>query len=130
VKVSVPCTPACNLPLDWGARLHDMLELLVTTSSPVVMCQQILVMMQSCDGCVRYAEQAGCLFGDECCDVINLLRLIKPHYPAIRTLLRQVYCADKEARRFAEIDFFLLTGSFDSLSAFIEKHSKVVYNFN
>jgi len=90
------------------------------------MCQQLRVMMQSCEGCGRYEQPTGCRFGDQCNDVINLLRRVKPHYPAIRTLLNQVYAADKEARRLAEVDYFLLTGSYDVLASFIARqHAKV-----
>ena len=116
--VKLPCTDNCKQLTD--SEIKTIVELKAAFSKDVDEFRQILQNIDS--GCpnkydvdkqghplICYEENSGCTSS------IRILRAASPHYPKLRTFLRNVYDAMKFDRRITAIDVALTDNDIDTL---------------
>ena len=83
------CDEDCILPPFWGQRIYTAMKKLEPTGGLQKM-KKAFLQLEYCRGCNpnSYPE---CMLGDNCRDIIKLLREVAPHWRGVRVLLRRIY---------------------------------------
>jgi len=115
------CDSQCATPPLWATRLHHALATFHRDQS-FCKLQNAIMEFESCDQC-RPTEYPHCDLGDDCTDLLKMLRRTQPHFQLLRTVVRRFYELRQCNNWIIECDLALSSGSWPALEKFFTEDS-------
>ena len=121
--MACPCDDMCELRKDWHTKLHSACRHFVSAKDNVAKLRTELWQFECCNYCLS-GQYPQCDAGDDCLDMLKLMREIQPHRVGVRTLVRVLYQLREYNCWMAEVDRALQRGDFEKLCKLMEAESK------
>ena len=112
----------CELPLDWGIKLHNSLKLLSQCSNDYSKLRRELIKIETCEKSTKNGLK--CLIrGDEnisCNDIFHILSVLSIHFQHIRSLQRLKYEVRSINIWLLELENLFKIGKYAQIDSFIQ----------